>query len=310
MAPKSRIIVVCGPTAAGKTRAAVGLAQRFNGEIVNADSMQVYRYMDIGTAKPTAAEQALARHHLVDVVDPDASFDAARCARLGRDAIAKIVARDRVPIVAGGTGLYLKALLYGLAREALSDPNLRQRLMDEIEALGPLRLHQRLAAVDPATAARVHPNDRVRIVRALEVHGLSGRPMSEHHRRHGFGDAPYAVFKIGLEMDRETLYARIEERIEAMLTDGLEAEVRGLLASGYGPHLKSMQSLGYRHLCAYLGGGIDLEEAVATLKRDTRRFAKRQLTWFRADPEIRWVAPENLLSLLPEITTFLGGDNF
>jgi tRNA dimethylallyltransferase len=305
---KPRIIVVCGPTAAGKTRTAVQLAQRFDGEIVNADSMQVYRYMDIGTAKPTAEERALARHHLVDLVDPDAPFDAACFARLGREAIMDIAARSRVPIVAGGTGLYLKALLYGLAREAHSDPALRRRLMDEVATEGSDALHRRLAAVDPATASRVHPNDAVRIVRALEVHGLSGRPLSEHHRRHAFGDAPYASFKVGLVVDRETLYTRIEERVEAMLAEGLEAEVRGLLARGYGPDLKSMQALGYRHMCAYLGGEVGLDEAVAALKRDTRRFAKRQFTWFRADPEIHWTAPENLDPMLPQIEAFLEGD--
>ncbi len=309
MAAKPLIIVVCGPTAAGKTRTAIDLARRFGGEIVNADSMQVYRYMDIGTAKPTAAEQALARHHLVDVVDPDAPFDAACFARSGRSAIADILSRGRVPIVAGGTGLYIKALLYGLAREAPSDPQLRQRLAEEVAVLGSAALHRRLAEVDPATADRLHPNDALRIVRALEVHGLSGRPMSEHHRRHGFADTPYLCFKIGLEMDRETLYARIEERVDTMLAQGLEAEVRGLLARGYSPDLKSMQSLGYRHMCAWLGGHMELQEAVATLKRDTRRFAKRQFTWFRADPEIRWTAPQDLDLLLTQIEAFLQGSD-
>ena len=305
MPSRHRIVVVCGPTAVGKTAAAIDLSLRLGGEIVNADSMQVYRRMDIGTAKPTAAEQARVRHHLIDVADPDESFDAARFARLGRAAIDDITARGRMPIVAGGTGLYIKALLYGLAREAPADPDVRHALMREAEAEGAPALHRRLEAVDAATAARVHPHDALRIVRALEVYTLSGRPLSEHHRRHAFADAPYAPFKIGLDMAREPLYARIEARVEAMLAQGLEDEVRDLLARGYGEDLKSMQSLGYRHFCACIAGRTDRAGAVATLKRDTRRFAKRQFTWFRADPEIRWVAAEAIDGLFGDIEAFL-----
>jgi tRNA dimethylallyltransferase len=302
-----RIIVVCGPTAAGKTGVAIQLARHLGGEIINADSMQVYRFMDIGTAKPTAAEQTLARHHLVDVVDPDEPFDAACFARLGRRAVADIATRGGVPIVAGGTGLYIKALLCGLAAEAPSDPDLRGRLMAERDAQGAPALHRRLALVDPVTAARVHPNDAVRIVRALEVYGASGRPLSAHHGEHRFADTPYTAFKIGLEVERPFLYARIDKRVEFMMAQGLEAEVRGLRDRGYTSQLKPMQSLGYRHVCAYLEGHASLQEAVVTLKRDTRRFAKRQFTWFRADPEIRWTAPEELTGLLPRIEGFLGG---
>jgi tRNA dimethylallyltransferase len=304
--PRTRLVVVCGPTAAGKTAVAIDLAERVDGEIVNADSMQVYRYMDIGTAKPTAAEQARVRHHLIDVLDPDRPFDAAAFAHLGREAIADIAARGKAPIVAGGTGLYIKALLGGLARRAVSDPDVRERLWRDVEVHGPVTLHSRLAEVDPDTAARVHPNDAMRIVRALEVFEASGRPISAHHRGHRFADAPYVTYKIGLDMDRSALYARIDRRVAAMLAEGLEAEVRSLLARGYGEGLKTMQSLGYRHMCAYIGGRIGYDEAVATLQRDTRRFAKRQLTWFRADGQIRWTSPEDLAPLLPEIEAFVG----
>jgi len=303
----TRLIVICGPTATGKTAAAIELAERLDGEIVNADSVQVYRFMDIGTAKPTAAEQARVRHHLVDVVDPDEAFDAAAFARLGRAAVADIAGRGRLPIVAGGTGLYIKALLGGLARRAVSDPAVRQRLQRDLAEHGPAVLHARLAQIDPATADRVHPNDAVRIVRALEVFEATGQPLSAHHRGHRFGDAPFEALTIGLDMPRETLYARIEHRVEAMVAQGLEAEVRRLLARGYGEELKPMQSLGYRHMAALIAGRIDREEAVRTLKRDTRRFAKRQLTWFRADPQIRWVSPGDIASLLPEIRAFLIG---
>lgn len=302
------IIVICGATATGKTAAAIDVAEQVDGEIVNADSVQVYRYLDIGAAKPTAAEQARVRHHLVDVVDPDEAFDAAAFARLGRRAVADIAARGKVPIVAGGTGLYIKALLGGLARRAASDPAVRRRLQHDLAENGPAALHARLAQIDPPTAARVHPHDAVRILRALEVFAATGQPLSAHHRAHRFGDAPFAAFSIGLDVPREMLYERIEQRVEAMVARGLEEEVRRLLARGYGPDLKPMQSLGYRHMAALVAGRIDRQEAVRTLKRDTRRFAKRQLTWFRANRQIRWVAPADIPSLLPEIEAFLQGD--
>jgi tRNA dimethylallyltransferase len=302
---QTRLIVICGPTAAGKTAVAIEVAEQVDGEIVNADSVQVYRHLDIGAAKPKADEQARVRHHLIDVVDPDAPFDAAAFARLGRAAVADIASRGKVPIVAGGTGLYIKALLGGLARRAASDPEARERLRRDLEKEGPEALHGRLARIDPGTAARVHPHDAVRIVRALEVFEATGRPLSAHHRDHRFADAPYLTFKIGLAVERDALYARIDRRVEAMLAEGLEAEVRDLLARGYGENLKAMQSLGYRHMGGYIAGRFGYDEAVATLKRDTRRFAKRQLTWFRADRQIRWVAPEEISVLLPEIQAFL-----
>ncbi len=310
MPDRTRIIVICGPTAAGKTAAAIAIAEAVGAEIVNADSVQVYRYMDIGAAKPTAAEQARVRHHLIDVVDPDQPFDAADFARLGRQAIADIAGRGKACVVAGGTGLYIKALLGGLARRAVSDPQVRDRLRHDVALYGPATLHERLAEIDPETAARVHPNDAVRIVRALEVFEVSGRAISDHHRDHRFADAPYLAYKIGLDMEREALYARIERRVEAMLAQGLEAEVRALLARGYGEDLKPMQSLGYRHMCDYIAGRIGYDAAVEALKRDTRRFAKRQLTWFRADRQIRWTAPEDVVALLPEIREFLNRTKF
>jgi tRNA dimethylallyltransferase len=304
----TRLIVICGPTAGGKTAAAIEVAEQVDGEIINADSVQVYRLMDIGAAKPTAAERARVRHHLIDVVDPDEPFDAASFARLGRATVADIASRGKVPIVAGGTGLYIKALLGGLARRAASDPGIRRRLQEDLREEGPAALHARLAQIDPATAARVHPNDAVRIVRALEVYAATGRPLSAHHRGHRFSDAPFEAFTIGLDMPRETLYARIDRRVEAMMARGLETEVRRLLARGYGEDLKPMQSLGYRHMTALIAGRVDRAEAVRTLQRDTRRFAKRQLTWFRANPRIRWVSPADIASLLPEIGAFLQGD--
>jgi tRNA dimethylallyltransferase len=293
-----RVVVICGPTASGKTAVGIEVARALGGEIVSADSMQVYRYMDIGTAKPTAAEQAAVRHHLIDVADPDEPFDAAAYMAHGRRALADLIRRGRTPVVVGGTGLYLKALLCGLFRSDARDAAVRARLRAEAEAQGPAALHARLAQRDPQAAARLHPNDAVRILRALEVLEVTGRPISELQREHRFGDAPFRALKIGLALERAALYRRIDRRVEAMLAAGLEEEVRALLARGYGPQLKSMQSIGYSHMAALIAGRSSRAECVRTLQRDTRRFAKRQLTWFRADPEIMWLAPDRVLEAI------------
>jgi tRNA dimethylallyltransferase len=300
---KPRIIVICGPTAVGKTAAGIALARAVGGEIIGADSMQVYRGLDIGTAKPTAAEQAAVRHHLIDVVDPDEPFDAARYKTLGRQAIADLSGRGRTPIVVGGTGLYIKALLSGLFRADARDAQVRHRLRTEAQALGPGALHARLKRCDPQSASRLHPNDTVRILRALEVFEVTGRPISGLQREHRFADTPFRALKLGLALERQTLYRRIDQRVQAMLEAGLEAEVRSLLEKGYGPELKPMQSIGYSHMAAFIAGVLSREECLRTLKRDTRRFAKRQLTWFRADSEILWRdsdRPEELIRLSRE----------
>lgn len=302
---RPRVIVICGPTAAGKTAVGIEVARALGGEIVSADSMQVYRHMDIGTAKPTAEEQAAVRHHLIDVVEPDEPFDAAAYMAGGRRALADLRQRDRVPVVVGGTGLYIKALLHGLFQADARDPDVRARLRAEAEALGTAALHARLAQHDPPTAARLHPNDALRILRALEVLTVTGRPISELQREHRFGDAPFQALKVGLALDREALYRRIDRRVEAMLAAGLEDEVRTLLSRGYGPQLKPMQSIGYSHLTAYIAGRVSLAECLRTLQRDTRRFAKRQLTWFRADPEVVWMAPDRPADLIRKAEAFL-----
>lgn len=299
------VVVICGPTAAGKTAVGIEVARALGGEIVSADSMQVYRHMDIGTAKPTAEEQAAVRHHLIDVVEPDEPFDAAAYLAGGRRALVDLRQRGKVPVVVGGTGLYIKALLYGLFQSHARDPDVRARLRAEAEALGTAALHARLARHDPATAARLHPNDALRILRALEVLAVTGRPISELQRAHRFGDAPFRVLKVGLALGREALYRRIDRRVEAMLAAGLEDEVRALLARGYGPQLKPMQSIGYSHLTAYIAGEVSLAECVRTLQRDTRRFAKRQLTWFRAEPEVVWMAPDQPADLIRKAEAFL-----
>jgi tRNA dimethylallyltransferase len=304
-AGRPRVIVICGPTAAGKTAAGIEVARAVDGEIVGADSMQVYRYMDIGTAKPTAMEQAAVRHHLIDVVDPDEPFDAAAYLTLGRQVLTDLFRRGKTPIVVGGTGLYIKALLCGLFRSDARDPAVRARLRAEAEAQGAAALHRRLAQCDPQTAGRLHPNDTVRILRALEVLEVTGRPISALQREHRFGDAPFHALKMGLSLDRETLYRRIDRRVEAMMATGLEAEVRTLLARGYGPHLKPMQSIGYSHMAAFIAGALSRTDCIRTLQRDTRRFAKRQLTWFRADPDIRWMPPDRITDFIRTSKQFL-----
>jgi tRNA dimethylallyltransferase len=285
------VAVLVGPTAVGKTAAALDLAEALGAEIVNADSMQVYRELDIGTAKPTPLERARVRHHLVDAADPDEPYDAARYAREGRAVIADLHQRGVPPLVAGGAGLYLKALLAGLFHQEEAIHTVRPRLARELADQGLCALYTRLESLDPATARRLAPGDTYRILRALEVVEATGRPLSALHAAHGFLDRPYDALKIGLTLPREELYRRIEARVDLMVAQGWLEEVRRLLRR-YAPEIKSLQALGYRHLVAVLHGALSLEEAVEQIKKETRRYAKRQLTWFRADPEVRWFSPD------------------
>jgi tRNA dimethylallyltransferase len=302
---KPKIIIIAGPTGSGKTELAITLAQRLKGEIVGADSMQIYRYMDIGTAKPTPAEQAAAPHHMIDIVDPDEDFDAAMYADMAREVIREISGRSHLPLVVGGTGFYIRSLVYGLFEEGPGDPDVRQRLRQLAQRDGSAALHQQLAAVDRQAAAKIHPNDTYRIVRALEVFETTGEPLSAVQRRHRMQTMHVTPLTIGVSWPRPVLYDRINRRVEIMMDQGLEAEVRGLLARGYHSGLKSMQSLGYRHLTAFLDGQTTLQDAVATLKRDHRRYAKRQLTWFNADPSVHWMTPEQPDEALKRIRRFL-----
>lgn len=288
-----RVILLVGPTAVGKTETVRELSTELTAEIINADSMQVYRYMDIGTAKPTTTERALVPHHLVDVVDPDEEFDAFRYRDLGRACVTGVWRRGRAALVVGGTGLYVKALVHGLFPGAPRNKEVRDWLSSEAATFGHMHLYRRLAQVDPATAGRLHCRDLVRVIRALEVWECSGKPISAWQREHGFQEHPFHILKIGLYVPRPELYGRIDERVERMMAQGFLEEVTWLLNRGYGPELKSMQSLGYRHLVGHLTGRSSLAEAVATMKRDTRRYAKRQMTWFGRDPEIRWVRPSD-----------------
>lgn len=300
---RPRLAAIVGPTAVGKTAVALELAARLKAEIVNADSLQVYRELDIGSAKPTPEERARVPHHLVDVADPPEPYDAARYSREGRAVLAALEARGIPPLVVGGTGLYIKALLYGLFGEGWPRGEIRGRLKGELADLGPLTLHRRLAALDPVTAARLHPHDRYRILRALEVMEGCGRPLSELFAVHRFRDCPYRVLKLGLAVPREELKERIARRLEAMLAQGFLREVEDLLGR-YPADLKPFKSLGYRHLRLYLEGQRSWEEAVASLEVDTRRYAKRQLTWFRADPEINWFRPDQVEEMAALLESF------
>jgi len=300
--------VICGPTGVGKTETAIRAAQAIGGEIVGADSMQVYRCMDIGTAKPTAEERARIPHHMIDIVDPDTAFDAAVYSEMAGRVVHHRLAAGALPFVVGGTGLYIKALIHGLFQEISSDPAVRMELKQTALQKGSHFLYTRLCAADPWAARNIHPNDTFRIVRALEVHHITGKPLSSHHHRHGFSENRFRPLKIGLQMDRAELYDRIDRRVDAMLAGGLVEEVERLLEMGYGESLKAMQSIGYRHMIQFIRKRIPWEQAVGTLKRDTRRYAKRQLTWFRADPEVIWFPPERIDDIVHEITEFLHAD--
>ena len=302
---KPKVIIICGPTGIGKTSVAIKIAEAVNGEIISADSMQIYRHMDIGTAKPAPAELARARHHMIDIVNPDEHFDAALFSGIAHKKVLKLDKRRIVPIVAGGTGLYIKALIHGLFGADPADPNIRIKLKEEADAHGADFLYKRLAESDPAAAERIHPNDTYRIIRALELAEATGKTISKHHGEHRFADKRYKVLKIGLQIEREALYDRINQRVDVMIEAGLVDEVRGLLERGYSEDLKSMQSIGYRHMVDYIKGRVLLDETIRTLKRDTRRYAKRQMTWFNADPEIVWTKPEETEDIMLRVKDFL-----
>ena len=302
---KPRVAALVGATAVGKTAVALALAAGYRAEIVNADSLQVYRELDIGTAKPTVAERARVPHHLIDVADPREPYDAARFCREGRAVLDELRRRGVPPLVVGGTGLYLKALLGGLFAQGEPAPGVRERVRQELASLGLPVLYRRLIHLDPATASRLNPHDTYRIVRALEVMAATGKPLSEFIQAHRFQDAPYEVLKLGLELDREELYRRIDLRVELMLEAGWLDEIEGLLER-YPPDLKPLQALGYRHLINYLTGVWSWDEALTWLSRDTRRYAKRQLTWFGSDPAVRWFHPDQVEEMAAVLKEFFG----
>lgn len=289
---KPKIIIIVGPTAVGKSQVALELANALGGEIVNADSQQVYRYMDIGTAKPSLTERQRIRHHLIDVVDPDEEFSVALFRRLAMAAIEQIRQRTSAVIVCGGTGLYIKALTKGLFVGPARDEQIRARLSEEADRQGLTVLYQRLSAVDIAATSWIHPNDRQRILRALEVFELTGRPMSEWQKEHAFAENPFDCLLIGLDRDRRTLYEAINQRCADMIERGLVEELANLLQRGYGLNLKPLQSVGYRHAGLILTGAMSQQNGLQLMQQDTRHLAKRQLTWFRGVEGLRWFHPD------------------
>ncbi len=308
-ASKAPVVVVSGPTSAGKSALAIELAEKFDGEIVNADSMQVYRYMDIGTAKPTAEQRARVPHHLIDVVTPDVSYSAGRYLVEARRAASSILARGKTVVLTGGTGLYIRVFLEGLLAAGAADPGLRERLEREdasARAEGhPEQLHERLRGVDPEAAARIHPNDARRIIRALEIVQHTGQPSAWLREAQRCAEHPYRALQIALDPGRETLDRRIDAACARMIEAGLLREVRWLCDRRYGPELPPMQSIGYRHLLPVAQGSDTLLNALAAMQRDTRRFARRQRTWLRSVPEARWFDPAARSEIFAAVEDFL-----
>ncbi len=284
------LVIITGPTAVGKTALSVKLAKQLNGEIISADSMQVYRHMDIGSAKVTREEMDGVPHHLIDVLDPREEFNVVTFQRMAREALQGIYARGHLPIIAGGTGFYIQALLYDIDfTETDEDTSFRKELEEKAETEGPGVLHRMLAEVDPESAAAIHANNVKRVIRALEFYKQTGTRISAHNERERQKKSPYQFFYYVLTTERPVLYERIDRRVDLMMEQGLVEEVRQLKEMGCTRELVSMQGLGYKEILAYLEGETSLEEAVYILKRDTRHFAKRQLTWFKRERDVRWL---------------------
>lgn len=306
------ILVLVGPTAVGKTALSLQIAKEFGFEIISMDSMQVYRYMDIGTAKASSGEREQIRHHLIDIVDPDSAYDAVCFRRDALRCIREIESRGKLPMLTGGTGLYLEVLLNGIFPDVPADEKIRKELKDRLDKEGCEKLHKELSLYDDITAQRIHPHDTQRLLRGLEIYLASGKPWSEHIRCQAAERAAKRarfpnVLQIGLTCAREKLYQHIDMRSELMIEMGLEDEVRQLRAMGFGPELKSMQSIGYRHMNAYLAAKYDRNEMLRLLARDTRRYAKRQYTWFGRNSELHWCAIEQQPQILKKTGQWLQG---
>lgn len=291
---KPRLLGLVGATASGKTALSLAVGQALGCEILCMDSMQIYRRMDIGTAKPTASERALLPHHLLDLVEPDAGFSVAEYVTQAHQTIRQVIDRGHIPMLVGGTGLYLRGLSLPMDYGGLpSDPAVRAALQDQLEKNGPEKLHECLQSVDPITAARLHPNDTRRVIRALEIHQLTGEPMSAHQTPTD-ADAPYDFQLYAIDWPRAELHARINLRVDQMMEEGLLDEVEALLRSGIDSSMQSMQGLGYKELIPVIQGRADLKDAVEQIKTGTRNYARRQLIWFRRDKRIRWLPSDQL----------------
>ncbi len=307
MEKKPKIVIILGPTGVGKTALALDMASDFDGEIISADSMQVYRHLDIGTAKPTREEQERVPHHLIDIVDPDGDFNAAHFNRMAEGVIRDRSGKKAIFIV-GGTGLYIRVLTGGLIEGPGPDEDLRKSYRDELQREDPSTLYERLRKLDSQAADRIHPRDTVRVIRALEIAELTGVPISEIQRQHGFREERYDYLKIGLYRDREELYRRIDSRAELMVAAGLAEETARIIGMGYSENLKPLQALGYRYFIQYIDGKTTLDEALRSMQRDTRHYARRQMTWFRGEEGIQWFHPDEERSVKKRIGSFLNRD--
>ncbi len=307
------LLAIVGPTAVGKGGTALALAEGIGGEIVSADSRKIYKYMDIGTAKPTQEKRKEIPHHLLDLIEPDGEFSAGRFGEEADKVIPQIYERGKLPLLVGGSGLYVVAATEGLFSGPAADKDRRRKWKEEAKKSGGLCLYDKLRKIDPPAASRIHPHDLVRIIRALEVYEETGKPISSFQCREKRGKSKdYNLIIIGLNRPRENLYQRIEQRVERMFAQGLVKEVRNLLKRGYGENLVSMQGLGYKEVSACLRGEYDENEAMRLLKRNTRRYAKRQLTWFRKDERIQWLdiseneTPEEVATRIEKILASRG----
>lgn len=302
------VLILVGPTAIGKTDLSLAIARRFPCEIVSVDSMQVYRYLDIGTAKASFAERNEVAHHLLDIVNPDEAYDAARFAADAHKVLGGIASRGKIALLTGGSGLYLRALLEPFFPGVAVDDDLRNRLRTRLTEEGSSKLHEELSLYDRVSAKRIHQNDSHRLLRALEIYYASGTPWSEHLRRQR-SSSGLSFFtnslQLGLTCDRQMLYQRIDQRCRLMLDCGLEKEVRSLLEMGYGPDLKPLQAIGYRHMLEYIAGRWGWDDMARLLARDTRRYAKRQYTWFSALADIQWYEKDDADKVLRLIAAWL-----
>jgi len=286
---QQRFLVIVGPTGVGKTRVALEIAEKSGAQILSADSRQIYRYMDIGTAKPSPEERRRVRHYFIDIVNPDQRYSAGDYGQQARQQLRDLFRLGKLPIVVGGSGLYIRALLDGLSPELPSNPEIKNQLIEELKASGNIELHRRLREVDPQAAERIHPHDSQRILRALEVFQITGRKISELQKILPQRKLEFTPVVIGLNMERKKLYRKIEQRVERMIAEGLVEEVEELVKMGYSKDLNSLKTVGYKEVFPLLEGKQTLEKTVEEIKKNSRRYAKRQLTWFCSDPRVRWI---------------------
>jgi tRNA dimethylallyltransferase len=307
---KTPIVIINSPTATGKTKLAIELALEFQGEIINADSLQVYRYLDIGTAKPTLQQRQAVKHHLIDILDPDEEFNAAMFAQQAREVISGLEKLKRPVFVVGGTGLYIKALLKGIIATPPVDQRIRNHYRSLRDSHGKQYLFDLLKSRDTAAAEKINPHDSVRVIRALEVLEQTGESITVKQREHSFADSPFVSYKIGLSVDREDLKRRIIARTERMIDNGLLEEVEKILDMGYPETLKPLQSLGYKQMIGFLRHRYKWDEAIELIKRDTWQYAKRQMTWFGADKEIHWYEADSVKEIIKNIKLFFKNNNY